>query len=167
MPRRTRAILGTIAFLAVPGTVAGLGPWWISGWRMQLPFLGLEPLRWVGAALIAAGVVGLCECFARFALVGSGTPSPAAPPERLVVSGLYRRVRNPMYVALVAAILGQALLTGSGQLLVYGAVIWLMFHLFVIAYEEPTLRRSFGADYEAFRAAVPRWIPRFTPWRGG
>jgi protein-S-isoprenylcysteine O-methyltransferase Ste14 len=71
-----------------------------------------------------------------------------------------------LYVALVAAILGQALLTGSAALLVYGAVIWLMFHLFVIAYEEPTLRRSFGADYDTFRAAVPRWIPRLTPWRG-
>jgi protein-S-isoprenylcysteine O-methyltransferase Ste14 len=160
------AILGTIAFLAVPGTVAGLGPWSVSGWRMGRAFLGAEPLRWVGAALIAAGVVGLCECFARFALVGLGTPAPAAPPERLVVSGLYRRVRNPMYVAVVASILGQALLLGSAALLVYGAVIWLMFHLFVIAYEEPTLRRSFGADYEAFRAAVPRWIPRLTPWRG-
>jgi protein-S-isoprenylcysteine O-methyltransferase Ste14 len=159
-------MLGTTLFLAVPGTVAGLGPWWISGWRMAPAPFGLEPLRWIGAALIAAGVVGLCECFARFELVGLGTPSPAAPTEQLVVSGLYRRVRNPMYVAVVAVIFGQALLLGSAALLVYGAVVWLMFHLFVIAYEEPTLRRSFGADYEAFRAAVPRWIPRLTPWRG-
>jgi protein-S-isoprenylcysteine O-methyltransferase Ste14 len=113
MPRRWRAILGTIAFLAAPVTVAGIGPWWIGGWRVRPAFFSVEPLRWIGAALIAAGVVGLGECFAHFAFVGVGTPSPSAPTERLVVTGLYRHVRNPMYVAVVAAILGQALLFGS------------------------------------------------------
>jgi protein-S-isoprenylcysteine O-methyltransferase Ste14 len=123
-------------------------------------------LRWFGAALIALGAAALVESFVRFALRGQGTPAPPFPTERLVASGLYRHVRNPMYVAVVAVILGQALLVGSIALLEYGAVVWLMFHLFVALYEEPTLRRSFGADYETFRAAVPRWIPRLKPWRG-
>ena len=166
MARRAWAILGSAAFLAVPGVVAGLVPWWISGWRLRPASLPAETLRWLGAALIALGAAALVESFARFALRGRGTPAPAFPTERLVASGLYRHVRNPMYVAVVAVILGQALVFGSVALLEYGAVVWLMFHLFVALYEEPTLRRSFGADYEAFRAAVPRWIPRLTPWRG-
>jgi protein-S-isoprenylcysteine O-methyltransferase Ste14 len=166
MARRAWAIGGTAAFFAVPGAVAGLVPWWISAWRMRPAFFGAWPLQWIGALLIGLGAAGLVESFARFALQGRGTPAPIFPTERLVAGGLYRHVRNPMYVAVVAVILGQALLFGSVALLEYGAVVWLMFHLFVILYEEPTLRRSFGADYEAFCRAVPRWIPRLTPWRG-
>jgi protein-S-isoprenylcysteine O-methyltransferase Ste14 len=81
------------------------------------------------------------------------------------VTGLYRYVRNPIYIAVVAIILGQAVLMGDWPLIVYGASLWLFFHLFVVAYEEPTLEETFGEKYEAFRAAVPRWIPRLTPWR--
>ena len=89
------------------------------------------------------------------------------PPTRhLVVTGLYRYVRNPMYVAVVSAILGQALILGNVRLLEYGGIVWLLFHLFVLVYEEPTLRVSFGSEYKAFCADVPRWIPRFTAWRG-
>ncbi len=94
-----------------------------------------------------------------------GTPAPIAPTRNLVVTGLYRYVRNPIYVAVVAIILGQAVLMGDWRLIVYGALLWLAFHVFVVAYEEPTLERTFGREYEAFRAAVPRWIPRMTPWR--
>jgi protein-S-isoprenylcysteine O-methyltransferase Ste14 len=74
-------------------------------------------------------------------------------------------VRNPIYVAVVAIILGQAVLMGDWRLIVYGALLWLFFHVWVVAYEEPTLEQTFGREYEAFRAAVPRWIPRMTPWR--
>lgn len=81
------------------------------------------------------------------------------------MSGFYRFVRNPMYVAVVTAILGQALLFGSLALAGYAAAVWLCFHAFVLLYEEPTLRKTFGPEYEAFRAHVPRWIPRRTPWR--
>jgi protein-S-isoprenylcysteine O-methyltransferase Ste14 len=82
-----------------------------------------------------------------------------------VVTGLYRYVRNPIYIAVVAIILGQAVLMGDWRLIAYGALLWLFFHVFVVAYEEPTLEQTFGREYEAFRAAVPRWIPRMTPWR--
>jgi protein-S-isoprenylcysteine O-methyltransferase Ste14 len=104
--------------------------------------------------------------FARFGLEGLGTPSPIAPTQKLVVTGLYRYVRNPMYVAVVAVILGQALLFGDWRLLWYAALFWLACRIFVVVYEEPTLERTFGAEYEDFRANVPRWIPRLTQWRG-
>ena len=112
------------------------------------------------------GVVGLVECFGRFALKGRGTPAPIAPPENLVVSGLYRHVRNPMYVAVVCAIVGQALLFGSVVLLEYAGVVWLVFHVFVLGYEEPALRQQFGSLYAAYRENVRRWWPRLTPWQG-
>jgi protein-S-isoprenylcysteine O-methyltransferase Ste14 len=162
---RTSASLGSLLFLVVaPGTVAGLGPWWINGWRFEGAPLAL---RLVGGALIAGGLYLLLECFGRFAVQGRGTPAPIAPPERLVVAGPYRRVRNPMYVAVTALILGQAALFADVRLLAYAAAIWLAFHLFVLIYEEPTLRRAFPQDYAAFTAAVPRWLPRLRPWTGG
>lgn len=153
-------------FVAVPGTMAGLVPYSITRWRMQPPLLGLRALRVIGAALIAIGLVCLVECFARFALKGRGTPAPIAPPETLVVSGLYRYVRNPMYLAVAALVVGQGLLLGSLDLLVYAAAAWLVIHLFVVAYEEPTLARQFGAQYAAYRAGVRRWWPRWRPWPG-
>jgi protein-S-isoprenylcysteine O-methyltransferase Ste14 len=102
-----------------------------------------------------------------FRAAGLGTPAPIAPTQHLVVTGLNRYVRNPIYVTVAAVIFGQALLFGDWRLFAYGAVVWLVFHLFVVGYEEPTLKRSFGAEYEAFCINVPRWIPRLTAWRGG
>jgi protein-S-isoprenylcysteine O-methyltransferase Ste14 len=166
--RRFFAVLGSSFFLLIaPGTVAGLVPWWISGWRMQSPLLGFAGFRVVGVLLIAAGLPVLLDSFARFALQGLGTPAPVFPTRHLVVTGLYRYVRNPMYVAVAGVILGQGLVFGDVRVLGYGALVWLSFHLFVMIYEEPTLRRSFGNEYDAFRAGVPRWIPRLSPWRGG
>jgi protein-S-isoprenylcysteine O-methyltransferase Ste14 len=167
-PRRVFAILGTAVFLLLaPGTVAGLVPWWISRWHVQAPFFDFVPFRVIGALLIAAGVPVLLESFGRFALQGVGTPAPIFPTQHLVVKGFYRYVRNPMYVAVVSAILGQALLLGNIRVLAYAIFVWLAMHLFVLIYEEPTLRKSFGAEYETFCAHVPRWIPRFSPWREG
>ncbi len=117
--------------------------------------------------MAAMGVVGLVECFARFAIKGRGTPAPIAPTEHLVVSGLYRYVRNPIYLAVLAVIVGQALLLGSVGLLEYAGLVWLLFHGFVVAYEEPTLRRQFGPSYDMYRTNVPRWWPRMKPWRAG
>ena len=119
-----------------------------------------------GGILITLGAAGLLDSFSRFAVQGLGTPAPVFPTRHLVVTGLYRYVRNPMYVAVVSAILGQALIFGNVMLLEYGAIVWLLFHIFVLVYEEPTLKASFGAEYEVFCAKVPRWIPRFTPWDG-
>jgi protein-S-isoprenylcysteine O-methyltransferase Ste14 len=160
--RRAFAILGSGIFLVLaPGTVAGLVPWWISGWRFEFHSL---PMEIAGALLIALGGLGLLDSFIRFAMKGLGTPAPVFPTKHLVVTGLYRYVRNPMYVAVAALIFGQALIFANLRLFEYGALIWLAFHLFVICYEEPTLRASFGAEYEAFCHAVSRWIPRLHPY---
>ncbi len=165
--RRLGASVGSfLFFLAAPGVVAGLVPWWISGWQMRAPFLGWQSLRVAGVALIALGAPVLLDSFVRFALQGRGTPAPVLPTEHLVVTGLYRFVRNPMYVGVLAVIFGQGLLLGDARVLRYGAVVWLAFFLFVIGYEEPTLRRTFGEEYERFCANVPRWVPRLRPWRG-
>jgi protein-S-isoprenylcysteine O-methyltransferase Ste14 len=157
---RGAALAGSLVFLAVaPGTVAGLVPWWLSRWRMQPALLG-APSRVAGALLVAAGLAVLLDSFVRFALRGLGTPAPVLPPRRLVVTGLYRWVRNPMYVAIVSVVAGQGLLLGDGRVLAWAAIVWLGTHLFVLGYEEPALRRRFGAEYDAYRASVPRWIPR-------
>jgi protein-S-isoprenylcysteine O-methyltransferase Ste14 len=164
---RARAVVGSLAFLLLaPGTAAGLVPWWLSRWEQGPPLLGLRALRPAGAALILLGAGALLDSFCRFALRGVGTPAPVLPPGRLVVTGLYRHVRNPMYVAVVALILGQALLLGSAGVLGYGTGLSFVFHLFVVGYEEPRLGRTFGAEYEAYRANVPRWIPRLRGWPG-
>ena len=165
MNERLRAIIGSIVFLLVaPGIVAGLIPWWISGYRMEPALLGVELLRWLGVALLLLGAVLLVETFARFALQGLGTPAPIAPTKSLVVTGSYRFVRNPMYVAVVSLILGQALLLGSLGTLIWGGIVWLTVHLFVLSYEEPTLSRTYGEQYDRYRSNVRRWIPRLTPW---
>jgi protein-S-isoprenylcysteine O-methyltransferase Ste14 len=165
--RRVFAVLGTALFLVLaPGTVGGLVPWWITRWHVQSATITRLPVQVGGALLVAVGLVVLLDSFARFALKGLGTPAPVFPTRHLVVSGLYRYVRNPMYVAVLAVIVGQAFIFGSGRLLEYAAVPWLAAHVFVVAYEEPTLRATFGEEYEAFCAAVPRWVPRLTPWSG-
>jgi len=160
------AVLGSALFFVVaPTMLAGVIPWWISHWEFRPAFFGAEATRPAGLAFMLAGVPGILDSFARFALQGLGTPAPIAPPRHLVVSGLYRHVRNPIYVSVVAVILGQAVLFADWHLLGYGALLWLAFHIVVIADEEPTLRQSFGAEYESYLANVPRWLPRLTPWR--
>ena len=159
--RKARAAAGSLVFLVVaPGVVAGLVPWWITGWDSRQPFSHWVVLRVVGAALLVVGIVVLLHAFARFVVEGVGTPAPVAPTEHLVVGGLYRYVRNPMYLAVAATIVGQALLLGQLILLLYAAVFGLVVAAFVHWYEEPTLGRQFGEEYEAYRRDVPAWIPR-------
>ena len=126
--------------------------------------LALLRFRVIGILFILASLPVLLDSFARFALQGLGTPAPAFPTRHLVVTGLYRYVRNPMYVAVLGLIAGQALLFGNGDLLLYAAVVWLAFQLFVLLYEEPVLRRTYAAEYEEFCRNVPRWIPRLSAW---
>jgi protein-S-isoprenylcysteine O-methyltransferase Ste14 len=148
----------------VPGTVAGLIPWLLTGWEANDPW---PPLQVVGVALIIAGVGVLLHAFLRFVVEGVGTPAPIAPTQRLVVGGLYRYVRNPMYLAVGATIVGQALALARPVLLAYAAVFGVTVYTFVRLYEEPTLRQQFGEQYEEYRQAVPGWWPRRRPWRGG
>jgi protein-S-isoprenylcysteine O-methyltransferase Ste14 len=163
--RTTAAVAGSAVFFALaPGTVAGLVPWLLTRWQPGAPLSAWWPLRVAGAMLILAGAAVLISAFVRFVVEGFGTPAPVAPTANLVVGGLYRYVRNPMYLAVSATILGQALLLWRAGLLVYAAVIVAAFVLFVLGYEQPTLSEQFGASYEAYRRAVPGWWPRLRPW---
>jgi protein-S-isoprenylcysteine O-methyltransferase Ste14 len=165
--RRPIAAVGSALFFVVgPGTVAGLIPWLLTGgWQVREPVPYWAPMRVLGMILLVAGLIVVIQAFVRFVVEGFGTPAPVAAPERLVVGGVYRYVRNPMYVAILAAIVGQALLLGQLGLLLYAAAIWLIAAAFVRLYEEPTLTRRFGTDYEAYRRAVPAWWPRLRPWK--
>src|SRR5688500_2364572 len=161
------AVRGSFVWLIIaPGTLVIYGTWAISRWQLHPPLFGGQSSRGLGILLILIALPLLLEAFGRFAIHGRGTPAPVLPPEQLVVQGFYRNVRNPMYVAVVSLILGQALFFGDARLLVYALVVWLVFHLFVVLYEEPTLRRRYGSQYERYCAAVGRWIPRFKPWTG-
>jgi protein-S-isoprenylcysteine O-methyltransferase Ste14 len=163
--RRAIAAAGSAVFFALaPGVMAGLIPWSLTGWEAKDTW---PALRVLGAVLIAVGLVVLVQAFVRFVVEGVGTPAPVAPTEHLVVGGLYRYVRNPMYVAVTAIIVGQALVLGRPALLLYAAAFVAVTATFVRLYEEPTLRERYGAEYEAYRRAVPGWWPRLSPWRPG
>ena len=166
--RRSVAAIGSAVFFGLaPGTVAGLGPWWLTGWRLREPLAYWAPVRIVGALVAAAGLVVLVAAFVRFVVEGLGTPAPVAPPGQLVVGGLYRYVRNPMYLAVVAAIVGQSLLLWQPAVLLYAAVVLAACVMFVVGYEQPALRRRFGSQYDDYQRAVPGWWPRLQPWRSG
>ncbi len=165
--RRSDAAVGTAAFFFIaPGMVAGLVPWWITRWHVRSPFPGWMALRFVGGALILTGAAFLVHAFVRFVTEGAGTPAPVAPTERLVVGGAYRYVRNPMYLAVLGVIVGQALLLGQLPLFTYAAVVAASMAVFVRAYEEPVLSRKFGREYDDYRRHVPGWWPRLqNPYR--
>jgi protein-S-isoprenylcysteine O-methyltransferase Ste14 len=163
--QKPAAILGSFVFLLLaPGIVGGVVPWWISHWQMRPPLLGFSGFRILGGLLIVVGLPMLLDSFARFAIQGLGTPAPVLPTRHLVVTGLYRCVRNPMYVGVSAIVCGQGLLFGDARLLIYGFFVYLAFYLFVLGYEEPKLKRTFGEEYLEFCGNVPRWIPRLRPW---
>jgi protein-S-isoprenylcysteine O-methyltransferase Ste14 len=161
---RLRAVLGSAAFILFggPTIVAGLVPWLLTRWEADDPALAPQVL---GGALLVLGAALVLETTARFALEGRGTPAPFAAPQRFVARGSYRVVRNPMYVGVLALIVGQALLLGREVLLIWAAVAALLFHLFVVLHEEPGLRNQFGSEYEDYFARVGRWLPRLSPSR--
>jgi protein-S-isoprenylcysteine O-methyltransferase Ste14 len=161
-----RAWIGTIVFLILaPGIVAGLIPWLITGWRWYDWGAAAWIVVPVAGIAIAAGVAFLLYAFALFA-IHQGTPAPVAPTQTLVLTGVYRFVRNPMYLSVLTIILGQALLFGSWAVVVYAAVVLAAFVGFVKVYEEPTLTRTYGDQYLEYRRNVRGWWPRLTPWRG-
>ena len=163
--RRALAIAGSIVFFFLaPGIVAFLVPWLIVQFGASPLWPDLQWTRWPGLVLAALGLAALVECFARFALQGEGTPAPVAPTRYLVVDGLYRHVRNPMYVSVLAIVLGWAVSFTSASLFAYAALVWLCFNIFVSVYEEPALTATFGKQYENYRANVGRWVPRLSPW---
>ena len=165
--RTTVATAGsTLFFVAAPGLVAGLVPYVLTGWESADPLAHWWIARVVGAGLLAVGVAVLVSSFVSFVVEGRGTPAPVAPTDRLVVGGLYRYVRNPMYVAVTTTIVGQALLIGKLGLVAYAAVVATAMTLFTVGYEQPVLERRYGAQYAEYRRAVRAWWPRRHPWPG-
>jgi len=162
--RTSAAAVGTAAFFVVaPGTVVGLIPWLITRWEIAGSTAAWRLAQVLGVLLIVAGLVPLVHAFSQFAKAG-GTPMPLAPTQRLVLTGSNRYVRNPMYVGLILAITGQALLFGSPGLLLYAAVVWIATASFVRLYEEPALARRYGTEYDEYRRNVRAWLPRRRPW---
>jgi protein-S-isoprenylcysteine O-methyltransferase Ste14 len=162
--RKGAAAVGSVIFLVLaPGTTAVLIPWLLTGWHQHVP----PPppgLRLAGLVLVVVGAAILLGAFARFALEGRGTPAPVAPTQHLVVGGLYRYVRNPMYLAVAATIIGQALLLGRMELIAYAGVFLATTAAFARWYEEPTLLQQYGVEYEMYRREVRGWWPRLRPW---
>ena len=154
------AVIKTLVFtIVVPGTVAGYVPWRLR--QNAEPVTGAE--AWVAIGVIAVGIaIYLYTAFWGFAVIGGGTPAPIAPTKILVVRGLHRFVRNPMYIGVAFIIGGQACFFHSLHIAIYMVCMLLTAHLFVVFYEEPTLHKQFGEEYDHYRGSVPRWIPRFT-----
>jgi protein-S-isoprenylcysteine O-methyltransferase Ste14 len=160
--RRGAAAAGSAVFLVVaPGVVTGLIPWLITGWHQAGPYP--VPVSAAGWVLLVCATALLLHAFVRFVVQGLGTPAPVAPTEKLVVSGVYRFVRNPMYLVVTTLVVAQALILARPVLLGYAGCAWAVMAAFVRGYEEPALRRRFGAEYEAYRRAVPAWFPRKRP----
>jgi protein-S-isoprenylcysteine O-methyltransferase Ste14 len=157
------SVTSAIFVLLAPGTTAGVVPWWITGWDRDDGGLLLD-----GSAVVLflAGLVAVVACFVRFVSEGSGTPAPLEPTETLVIGGLYRHVRNPMYLAVGAMIAGQAAYFRSPGVALWLAVFALAVVTFVQTYEEPTLSAQFGESYAVYRRNVPGWWPRLRPWSG-
>ena len=148
----------TLVFTAVvPGTVSVYIPQILKGAAAKLP----APFVWIGVGLIGCGAAMYLWCAWDFAVKGLGTPAPIDAPRVLVVKGLYRFTRNPMYVGVFGAIEGQALYYGSRHIAVYGCIMLTMAYLFVVGYEEPHLRNVFGAQYDEYCRRVPRWLAQW------
>jgi protein-S-isoprenylcysteine O-methyltransferase Ste14 len=161
---KVRAMATSIAwFLVAGGCGAVLVPWWLTGWRVRRPLPWPPGVQVVGALLVVAGLLTTMLVFAEFVRAG-GTPMPGAMTQRLVVTGMNRYVRNPIYLGALAIFLGEAFLLGRASLLVYAALAWAATAAFVHWYEEPALLRRFGADYETYRRQVHAWRPRLSPW---
>jgi protein-S-isoprenylcysteine O-methyltransferase Ste14 len=157
-----RATAGSVVFLIVaPGTVTVLVPWLLSGWQQRQAWP--VALAVLGAILVLVGAAVVLTTFGQFVWEGRGTPAPVAPTEELVVRGLYRFSRNPMYLGVVSILVGEVLWLGSVPVAVWTGCVIVAVTLFVRGYEEPTLAARHGAAYARYSAAVPRWLPRLKP----
>jgi len=155
------AILKTVLFTVfVVGTVTVCVPYRIAA---PVPLELWSPQTAIALVIILLGAAGYCATAFRFAIVGLGTPAPIAPTKTLVASGLHRYVRNPMYISVLLVVVGESLLYDSWPVARYALFLWLAFHLFVLVYEEPTLRRQFGDPYVEYCRRTRRWLPRFPP----
>jgi len=153
--------LKTLLFtILVPGTVTVLVPYLLLTSGFQLFPVEIGALRVLGLPPMLLGALTYLWCAWDFTFTGRGTPAPIDPPKELVVKGLYRYVRNPMYVGITLILTGEALLFESAVLFLYAGFLFVCAHLFIVYYEEPTLRRLFGAPYESYCKSVSRWIPR-------
>jgi protein-S-isoprenylcysteine O-methyltransferase Ste14 len=155
---RSIAVSTLFTLFGGPGIVLGLGPWLIT--RFRIPAGEADSRMILGAALITIGLMPLLESIVRFVVVGRGTLMPLVPPEHLVVSGLYRYMRNPMYVGVLTVLFSESIVFRSRRILTYAIVLFVFFDLMVILYEEPALKRKFGASYEEYLKMVPRWMSR-------
>jgi protein-S-isoprenylcysteine O-methyltransferase Ste14 len=159
MPRTIVPLLQTLLFtILVPGSVLVGIPYLLLG---GIPRPGRGPVAWFGMLCVILGTSIYFRCAWEFAVRGLGTPAPIAPTKFLVVTALHRYVRNPMYIGVLLVVVGEASLFRAALLLAYAGFAWVLIQLFVVFYEEPTLRRQFGESYYEYRRAVPRWIPRF------
>ena len=154
------ALRSLLFSLVLPGSVTLLIPYLLLSSSLEPIPSRLEPLRFVGLVPILIGAFILLRCIWDFAVTGRGTVAPVDPPTTLVVRGLYRYVRNPIYVGVLLIVLGEAILFESPRLAIYAVILWLFFHLAVVLYEEPELREKFGSEYEAYLRSVGRWIPK-------
>jgi protein-S-isoprenylcysteine O-methyltransferase Ste14 len=159
MDKSVGPILKTLLFtIVVPGTVAVYIPrLLLGGFSKPQPAFAY----WLGGAMIIVGALIYFRCAWEFSVRGLGTPAPIAPTKYLVTTALHRYVRNPMYLGVALAIAGQGVLYRNLHVVEYAGIMLLTAHVFVVFYEEPTLRRQFGDSYEAYRKTVPRWIPKF------
>jgi protein-S-isoprenylcysteine O-methyltransferase Ste14 len=151
------ALKSLLFLILAPGMVAGYIPLVLlrNGPRVETGFFA-----YLAFPLWLAGSTILLWSFWNFLHQGGGTPSPTEPPKELVAVGFYRYVRNPMYFGIILMLIGYFLWFGYRSLLLYGVIVFVLTHWFVVLYEEPTLIGKFGASYEAYRKRVPRWIPK-------
>jgi protein-S-isoprenylcysteine O-methyltransferase Ste14 len=165
MNRAAAGVASAVFFCAAPGVVGGLVPWLLTGWVLP-PASSTSLVMRGGLAVVAilSGLAVLIGAFVRFVREGSGTPAPVAPTDRLVIGGMFRFVRNPMYLAVVTILLGQSVLFVSTTLLIYTLMVWAAMAAFVRWYEEPVLAARYGPQYEDYRRNVRAWWPKLRPW---
>lgn len=163
VPIYIRSLVFTIV---VPGTVIGLVPYWLANSKLDAQLFGKAPETLmadiVGYFLLVIGSLIYLWCVYDFTFIGRGTPAIFDPPRELVIRGLYKYVRNPMYIGVVTALLGQVFIYGSPLILIFAIGFGSVFYVFVIVYEEPVLRKQFGDDYTRYVKLVNRWVPSLT-----